>query len=138
MHLTSLTMTAVERSLDGLVARQAAIAHNIANMATPGYVRREVKFEESLLDALAEAHAAPPPPHLEAQPDGVSVTASHNSPLLTWQPATTLASDGPQRLDGNRVAVEKEILSMVANKYTALTTVISKEFTLLRTISQAR
>jgi flagellar basal-body rod protein FlgB len=131
-------MTAVERSLDGLVARQAAIAHNIANMATPGYVRREVKFEESLLEALSEAHQPPTPTHTYVPTDGASVTYSHNNPLLTWQPVTTESPDGPQRLDGNRVAVEKEILSMVSNKYTALTTVISKEFSLLRTISQAR
>lgn len=138
MHITSLTMTAVERSLDGLVARQTAIAHNVANMATPGYVRREVNFEQSLLDALEEAHSPPSATHTFTQADGAPVTSSHNNPLLTWQPVTTLSPDGPQRLDGNRVAVEKEIMSMVANKYAALTTVISKDFALLRTITQAR
>lgn len=138
MHLTSLTMTAVERSLDGLAARQAAIAHNVANIATPGYVRREVNFEQSLLDALGEAHQPPTATHTFLQADGAPVTASHNNPLVTWQPVTSLSPDGPQRLDGNRVAVEKEIMAMVSNKYTALTTVISKDFALLRTITQAR
>ncbi|MEB3283808.1 MAG: flagellar basal body rod protein FlgB [Candidatus Sericytochromatia bacterium] len=138
MHLTSLTMTAVERSLDGLAARQAAVAHNVANIATPGYIRREVNFEESLREALDAAHQPQGLGYDLLNAHGAPVTESHNNPLLTWQPVTTLSADGPQRLDGNTVAVEKEIMSMVANKYNALAAVISKDFQLLRTIAQAR
>jgi flagellar basal-body rod protein FlgB len=138
MHITSLTMSAIERSLDGLAARQAAVAHNVANIATPGYVRREVNFEESLLAALDEAHKPQGAAVTFSGMDGAPVTDSHNNPLLTWQPVTTLSADGPQRLDGNTVAVEKEIMSMVGNKYSALAAVISKDFQLLRTIAQAR
>lgn len=138
MHITSLTMSAVERALDGLAARQVAVAHNVANIATPGYVRREVNFEDSLLAALQEAHQPRGGAGEFLGADGAHVTDSHNNPLLTWQPVTTLSADGPQRLDGNTVAVEKEIMSMVANKYNALSAVISKDFQLLRTIAQAR
>jgi len=44
--------TALAKSLDARMARQKVIANNIANVETPGYHRKEVKFEESLADAL--------------------------------------------------------------------------------------
>lgn len=43
---------ALLKSLDARMARQKSIANNIANAQTPGYHRREVKFEESLAEAL--------------------------------------------------------------------------------------
>ncbi|MEB3197118.1 MAG: flagellar basal body rod protein FlgB [Candidatus Sericytochromatia bacterium] len=140
MHLTSLSMTAVERSLDGLAARQAAIAHNIANIATPGYVKREVPFEETLLQALDEAHRPISSSGGFTPEDGAPVTSLHNDPLISWRPVTTTSSEGPQRLDGNQVAVEKEISAMASNaiKFNALSAVIAKDFQLLRTIAQAR
>jgi len=140
VHLTSLTMTAVERSLDGLAARQAAISHNIANISTPGYVKREVDFEASLLAALDEAHQPPSATHTFLQADGAPVTSLHNDPLLTWQPVTSQSADGPQRLDGNRVSIEKEMSAVAANagKYNAVAAVIAKDFQLLRTIAQSK
>ena len=140
MNLTSLTMTAVERSLDGLAARHAAIANNIANINTPNYVKREVNFEQTLLEALDDAYKPASGMYAGESIDGVQITAPHNAPLLTWQPATSLSPDGPQRLDGNRASVETEISSMAFNsvKYNALTGVITKDYQLLRTIAQAK
>ena len=43
---------ALVKSLDARMARQKVIANNIANVNTPGYHRREVKFEEQLSEAL--------------------------------------------------------------------------------------
>jgi flagellar basal-body rod protein FlgB len=43
---------ALAKSLDARMARQKVIVNNIANVATPGYHRKEVKFEESLAEAL--------------------------------------------------------------------------------------
>ena len=140
MQLTSLTMSAVERSLDGLSARHQALANNIANINTPGYVKRQVSFENSLLEALDDAHL--PSAGLYATPtgEGAEITASHNNPLLLWSPVTSSSPDGPQRLDGNRTSVESEMSSMAYNsiKYNALTGVITKDYALLRTIAQAK
>lgn len=140
MHLASTTMSAVERALDGLSARHAAHANNIANLNTPGYVKREVNFEATLLDALGEEHKPSSGLYMQQGFDGTEITASHNSPLLTWQPVTSLAPDGPQRLDGNRTSIETEISKMAYNsvKYNALSGVIAKDFQLLRTIAQAK
>lgn len=143
MQLASLSMEAVERSLDGLSARHAALANNIANLNTPGYVKREVSFEATLLTALEDAQK-PSSGIYAGGPidsfDGTPVTVSHNNPLLSWTPVTSLSTDGPQRLDGNRGSVETEISGMAYNavRYNTLASVISKDYTLLRTIAQAK
>lgn len=140
MQLTSLDMSAIERSLDGLAARQQAIAANIANINTPAYVKREVNFEDTLLEALDDAHKPSAGLYVGDPSEGAEITASHNNPLLTWHPETSLSSEGPQRLDGNRSSVEAEMSKMAYNaiKYNAVSGVISKEYQLLRTIAQAK
>ncbi|MDB5102934.1 MAG: flagellar basal-body rod protein FlgB, partial [Fibrobacteres bacterium] len=40
------------KSLDASVLRGKAIAQNLANIETPGYKRKEVNFEEQLLNAV--------------------------------------------------------------------------------------
>lgn len=46
--LDSVTSVALTSALDGLTARQSAIAGNIANANTPGYTAKEVSFESAL------------------------------------------------------------------------------------------
>ncbi len=45
-------MDALRVSLRGLAARQRAISDNIANIETPGYLAKRVRFEENLGAAL--------------------------------------------------------------------------------------
>jgi flagellar basal-body rod protein FlgB len=73
----------------GLSARQTAIADNIANIETPGYQARKVKFEEALSSAVANGRS----------PD--SVTPSVQSSLE------------PSRLNGSNVNLDEETLSHV-------------------------
>lgn len=44
---------AVNKSMDATMLRSKAIAHNLSNIDVPGYVRKEVAFEESLRKAMA-------------------------------------------------------------------------------------
>ena len=46
-----LVASIATKALDGLFARQAATAQNIANANSAGYVPVRVKFEEALRDA---------------------------------------------------------------------------------------
>lgn len=46
----------LSKSLDAYMARSRAISSNIANATTPGYQRREVKFEENLGKALSKSN----------------------------------------------------------------------------------
>lgn len=50
--ISDTTTRALGMALDGLDRRQQAIASNIANLETPGYLAREVEFESSLRAAL--------------------------------------------------------------------------------------
>ena len=83
----SVTFNALSSALDGLAARQRAIANNVANVNTPGYHAQRVSFE----DALAESAK-----------QGSGVTAP-----------TTKKSLDPTRIDGNNVNLDTETLSNI-------------------------
>jgi flagellar basal-body rod protein FlgB len=50
---TDLVSAIVSKALDGLFARQAATANNVANANSPGFEPVHVSFEEALRDAAA-------------------------------------------------------------------------------------
>ena len=50
--LSSRTIEITQLALSGLMERQAAIASNTANVATPNYQRKEVCFEEQLNEII--------------------------------------------------------------------------------------
>jgi flagellar basal-body rod protein FlgB len=74
-------------AIGGLSARQTAIADNIANIETPGYRARKVKFEEALHSALADGGSP------------ASVRPSVQDSLE------------PTRINGNNVNLDQETLS---------------------------
>ena len=125
MNLSSVYIQGVERALDGLSMRHSAIATNVANINTPGYARREVNFEQSLIDALNES--LPNPGGAAESFDGMEITAGHQNVMLSWQPAMTHSQAGAQRLDGNKNTVETEMSGMAYNavKYNALASVVA-------------
>ncbi len=75
----------LRQALDGLQQRQDAIAANVANLETPGYLSREVDFESSLRSAVATG-----------RPDRFAVTEER--------------SLAPTRLNGNNVNIDREIM----------------------------
>lgn len=85
--LESVTSAALSSALDGLAARQRAIANNIANVNTPGYTAERVSFENALAASVAEHDG-----HADA---------------------TMARSLEPTRLDGNNVNLDTETLSNV-------------------------
>ncbi|CAM3318901.1 flagellar basal body protein [Occultella aeris] len=85
--LESVTALAISSALDGLSARQRAIASNIANVNTPNYTARRVAFEDAITRSVASG-------------DGRAE-------------ATEQRSLEPTRLDGNNVNLDTETLSNV-------------------------
>jgi flagellar basal-body rod protein FlgB len=81
---------ALLQALDGLDARQQAISANVANVETPGYLAREVQFEDQLRAALAAG---------DPSKAGVEVTQS----------------TAPTRANGNNVNVDLEITANSEN-----------------------
>ena len=82
-----VSTSSLKVSVAGLAARQTAIADNIANIETPGYQARKVKFEEALSSAVA-----------------------HGRPPATVTP-TVQTSLEPTRLNGSNVNLDEETLS---------------------------
>ena len=76
-------------SVAGLAARQTAIADNIANIETPGYQARKVKFEEELSNAVKNGRSP------------LGVTPSVQDSLE------------PTRLNGSNVNLDEETLSHI-------------------------
>lgn len=54
----SITVELIGKALDGLQARQAATAQNIANANSPGYRPIRVTFEQRLREAATQGPAA--------------------------------------------------------------------------------
>jgi flagellar basal-body rod protein FlgB len=105
-----VTSVALHSALDGLAARQKAIAHNIANVQTPGYRATRVSFEDSLRAAVD----------------------SGRSPVVT---PTSQSSLEPTREDGNNVNLDTETLSSVDTnlRYQLALRAMDHEFSLIRT-----
>ena len=83
----SVTINALSSALDGLAARQRAIADNIANVNTPGYRSRVVTFESALARSVADG-------------EGVSAPASSRS-------------TAPVNQNGNNVSLDSETLNNI-------------------------
>lgn len=74
--------------------RSRVLAGNVANQNTPGYVRRDVRFEEALLEELGR----PRPDVDDLMPE---VVEDHDAPL---------------KADGNSVDMEAEVTAARENR----------------------
>lgn len=84
----STTVEALSFALDALQAQSAAIANNVANVDTPGYIQENVSFASSLAAALQHGGTA-----------SVSVAPSTN----------------PVGLDGNNVSLAQQLTEATTN-----------------------
>ena len=89
--ISDSTTAALHRALDGLDRRQEVIAHNIANVETPGFLSQEVEFEDSLRAAIASG-----------RPADAAITVEH--------------SLAPTRLNGNNVNLDVELMAASETK----------------------
>jgi flagellar basal-body rod protein FlgB len=103
----SLTVTALTSALDGLAARQRAIANNIANVNTPGYHAQRVLFEDELARSIRQGDGRVAP--------------------------ITATSLEPTQLNGNNVNLDTETLSNIDTvlRYQFATQAVNAKFGLL-------
>jgi flagellar basal-body rod protein FlgB len=102
-------MYAISNALDGLAARQRAIADNVANINTPGFLAGRVEFEAALADAVAGGETTGPV---------VSIDRSLE----------------PTREDGNNVNLDRETLLNVDTglRYSLMLRAADHEYGVLR------
>ena len=105
-----LSSSALRVAVNGLSARQNAIANNIANIETPGFRARKVKFEEALQGAVARGES----------PSGVT--------------PSELSSLEPTRLNGSNVNLDQETLSHIDTtmRYQLTLRALDGKYSLLR------
>ncbi len=122
---TSNSMLMLEKSMDFLWTKQAAVLDNIANAETPNYKAKVVTFEESLRDKLESA-------------------ASSNQPKQAIRQVledTDFAVTEPQestRMDDNGVNITEQSTELVRNSYQLqyVMNAISADMTALRTAAK--
>ena len=93
MELSDVTQQALGAALRGAQARHQALAGNIANASTPGYVRQDVEFHSALESALAAGR----------KPSEVAFTPEPD------------AAAGTVRADGGTIDIDAESAKLAAN-----------------------
>lgn len=110
----------LEKALDAAWLRNEVISNNIANVDTPGYKRKTVKFEEFLNNELKNSKISKGQTKLQS-PDIVVAT---DYSTLSY------------RSDGNNVDIENEMAELAANtlRYNVLVQKMNGDFQNLRRV----
>jgi flagellar basal-body rod protein FlgB len=113
--LFDLTTDLLHQAMLGSSARQAALANNVANANTPGYLRQDLDFHQVMEQALAAGFSPE---------DGD----------MTFTPAPD--GTGPTRADGGNVDPDIEMAGLAENslEYQALVAVQKKRMEILQTV----
>lgn len=116
----------LEKATDASWTRNSVISNNIANVDTPGYKRKDIQFEQYLLNAVNGGSSLD---------DNI---AKVNLDTLT---GTTYTDYGmlDYRLDGNNVDIDTENVELAKNqiKYYTMLDSISQEFTRLKSVMRS-
>lgn len=117
------TFGLLEASLDGSIARQKAIAHNVSNIDTPGFKRYLVDIEQQLKNSRETRHLplqTTRSNHINGAVDEAFSGKRDLSPGL--------------RPDGNNVNLESEMINLVKNDvyFSSALHQMNKKFSMLR------
>lgn len=122
------TEASLEAALEAAVLRQRVIAHNLANVETPGYRRFEVVFEEALAAQQRQEQARVLP---LARTHPTHLSGPKRPPV---QPAVVRDTTSVVRNDSSNVDLEREMTGLAKNAlfYQALTRVMAARLAALR------
>lgn len=98
--LSDAYFSVMNKTLDGLWARNEVVSDNIANFETPNYKRKTIDFETSLQKAINEV-----------SDNKLSHKEIDKSKIFMDTDEETV------RMDGNSVDLEQEQLLMIKNSY---------------------
>ena len=117
----------LDKAADASWMREKTIAHNIANVDTPGQKRKDIEFDTTLKQAIEKTKAN----NLHG--------AVTNLDVASLQPKVFTDYAGySYRLDGNNVDVDTENVELASEqiKYQALTESISSEFARFKAVAK--
>lgn len=102
-------VTVLQKSLDAQMARNKVIANNIANVNTPGFQRKEVRFEDALQGALSKRKLN------GARTDSRHLPLGNSTPeKITHR--ITRPIDPTQPSGVNNVDIDKEMADLAENQ----------------------
>ena len=129
---TDLTTRVLEKALNGLSTRAAAISNNVANVDTPNFKTSEVVFEQDLQSALRRG----------SNPNDLQMAVTDQGHLRGFAPPSV---DGVQaraipmlnttmRNDGNNVDIEREMARLAETQlsFQATTQMLNLKYQQLR------
>ena len=121
--LSDVSSRALASALQASAARQRALADNIANVDTPGFIRRDLRFEEALGIAVETARRAPQ--RASDAFSGVSL-----APARDWS--------APVRADGNSVDIDREMIALAENtlRFQSATEALAAKVRMMRSAIQ--
>ena len=148
MDLISTTAIDVTKlALDGLMARQRAIASNTANVETPDYQRKEVHFEDQLKEIIQKENKKDEikmlnsvkfePTSLEQiRPTQAQLDFLQTNSYVNYAPQMITDIRVVDAYSNNNVNVEKEMMDMAktGTQFQALSTLQAKMFSQLKEI----
>ena len=105
----NMSLEYVAKMLDATALRHRVLANNLANVNTPGFVRKDVQFRQQMAEALASGDV---------------------SRVRAVQPEVHEDTGAPARPDGNNVSTQRELGEMSENGllYQLLTRSVSGKF----------
>ncbi|MEW5849337.1 MAG: flagellar basal body rod protein FlgB [Myxococcota bacterium] len=128
MRLFDATTATLERALDVRLTRQGVLAHNVANVDTPGFTPRDVNVTTQVQTAAAGGLGldATQGAHLGAE------GSSGSRPAVTTEEVP-----GARRLDGNAVDVDRVMATLAENamQYSAAARTVSRKLAILRYVA---
>jgi flagellar basal-body rod protein FlgB len=131
--LSTQSQVILEQALRASGLTHEVIAHNLANVNTPGFKRSEVIFQDKLAVALSELEGG--------QTKLTRTHASHlpggeGSSLREVDPEVVVRAETSLRPDGNNVDLDSEIVKLSQNQllYRSLTQILRMKLAQLRTV----
>jgi len=116
-------MAALGRQMSRAVQKQAVAAGNLANLDTPGYRTKEVRFSDALENELLSSKA-------------LTTTDSRHLGGTIVEARTESGDVGglDPRLDGNNVQLDRELIALgrAGGDFNAAQTILAAKFRLVR------
>lgn len=130
--LTSNSMLLMEKSMDFLWTKQAAILDNMANVETPNYKAKVVTFEESIRDKIRLAAEA-----AENAKNGSKLSREAGKSVrevIEGSDMYVFETREAKRMDDNNVDTTEQMVEMVRNAYQQqyVYNAINKSYAILR------
>ena len=134
--LFSSTLDVLHKTLDLRQQRHTVLASNIANAETPGFIAKDVRFEEAL---RAAATPPPPPPLRQTHPEHLPLI--YPTSIRNVQGSLVVTPSDDVGHDLNTVSIDQEMAKLATNTmhYNASTEILSRAFDQLkRTVSETQ